>query len=97
MSKYLTGNQIDFNQWHDAAKIGENIPPEGKINKINNIPAPDCQRTMAYSSAVPHPSTPDFFCWLAGDYPDPQKQVLSLEEVKALGFFPPDPMFSTEI
>jgi hypothetical protein len=47
----------------------ENIPnPEGKIGYVNGQPAPDSQRTTAYSQATQHPLGGDDYVWLCGNY-----------------------------
>ncbi len=85
---YHRGGQSEFDVWHSAAMSSEKITQEGRINKINNIPAPEYQRTVAYSSAVFHPVNKDDLIWIFGDYPDANKPRYTLEEVKNAGFLP---------
>ena len=84
---YHRGTLTEFNIWHDAAMISENIPiPGGKIGFVNGIPAPDNQRTIVYSGAALHPSNTDDYIWVYGDYPDGES--LTLTEVQTMGWFP---------
>lgn len=68
---YYQGAQNDFDTWHNwvCDSDRENIPPEGKINKIRRKKMPDNQRTISYSNAIAHPINPDDFIWMFGDYP----------------------------
>lgn len=79
------GTLEEFNIWHDAVKIAEGYP---KIGYINGIPAPQNQKTVAYSAAVSHPSNINDYIWADGKYPRIGHSMLSLEEVKVLGWFP---------
>jgi hypothetical protein len=84
---YHRGTWTEFNSWHEAAKLAEGIPPEGKIGFVNGVPAPDNQRTTEYSSAIAHPVNEDYYIWLFGAYPMQGKDVLSDEDVRAVGWF----------
>ena len=84
---YHRGTLEEFNTWHSAAMINDEIPiPDGRIGFVNGIPAPNNQRTVAYSSAVLHPSNAGDYIWAYGDYPDGES--LTLIEVKTMGWFP---------
>ena len=81
------GTLAEFNTWHNAAMISDDIPmPDGRIGFVNGVPAPDNQRTIAYSKAVLHPSNANDYIWTYGDYPDGES--LTLTEIKTAGWFP---------
>lgn len=84
---YYTGTLEEFNSWHDEVKIAEGIPPEGKIGYVNGLPAPDNQRTYAYSEATLHPQNVNSYIWAYGDYPDAQKVSISKSQAIELGYF----------
>ncbi len=83
---YLKGTIEEFEVWHATAKELEGIPPEGKVGYVNGVPAPNNQRTTAYSDAIKHP-TEELYVWKAGAYPM-GGELLTLEQVKNLGWFP---------
>ena len=86
---YYRGTLTEFNTWHEAAMIAENIPtPDGKVGFVRGRPAPDNQRTTAYTNAIAHPTNEDDYIWAYADYPDESKASLSEEEVQAAGWFP---------
>jgi hypothetical protein len=83
---YNRGTLAQFNSWHNTAMAAENIPnPEGKIGYVNGQPAPDSQRTTAYSQAIQHPLGGDDYIWLCGNYCS--GDVYTLLEVQELGWF----------
>lgn len=77
---YHKGSLLDFNTWHDP------------IKNILGLPSGD-EKTIGYSSVIEHPNDSNDVIWHYGNYMDINKTSYSLEEVKALGFFPNDPMF----
>lgn len=84
---YHRGTLAQFNTWHSAAMISDDIPiPDGKIGFVNGIPAPKNQHTIAYSTATLHPSNADDYIWVYGDYPD--RESLTLTEIQTAGWFP---------
>ena len=83
---YNRGTLAQFQAWHNTAMAAENIPnPEGKIGYVNGQPAPDSQRTTAYSQTIQHPLGGDDYIWLCGNYCT--NKNLDLEQVKLLGWF----------
>lgn len=89
---YHSGTFAEFDTWEDAAKDSAGIPAEGKIGYISGELAPNSQRTTAYSAKVVHPTTADYCIWVYGDYPDEAKTNMSLVDVQAVGFLPPEVM-----
>lgn len=85
---YHRGSLQEFNAWHDAAKIIENIPAEGRIGYVNDIPAPENERTFSYSYTIQNPNLSDDYIWLYGDYPIDGKEVLSYDNFINLGWLP---------
>lgn len=86
---YYRGTLAEFNTWHDAAMVSEGIIlPDGKIGYVKGVPAPDNQRTIAYSSTILHPANADDYIWFYGDYPDDNKTPMSEDDVIAAGWFP---------
>ena len=85
---YHRGTQAEFNIWHNAAKIATGIPAEGKIGLNRGKPAPNKQRTMAYSDAVLHPSNVDDYIWLHNGQADSEKTDLSFAEIQTAGWYP---------
>ena len=85
---YHRGTLSDYNAWHDPVKILEGITAEGKINSNKGKPAPNKQRTTAYSNATAHPSNADDYIWDHNSHPDGALTVYSKAEVEALGWFP---------
>jgi len=65
---YHRGTLVQFNTWHNDAMIKEGIPPEGKVGFVNSEPAPENQRTTAYSSATQNPNKTDDYIWIYGAY-----------------------------
>ncbi len=86
--KFQRGALVEFNTWHDAIKIREDIPAEGKINFVNGVPAPDKQRTTAFSEPIPHPTIEDDYIWDCGGYCAEEPPVFDKEEVMVAGWFP---------
>jgi hypothetical protein len=84
---YNRGTIEEFNLWHQMAMAAENIPTEGRIGFVNGVPAPQNQRTIAYSSAIPHPTGGDDYIWFYGKYPDTNKPELSTEDARNAGWF----------
>lgn len=85
---YHRGTLEEFNIWHSAAMISDDIPtPNGKIGFVNGKPAPNKQRTVAYSDAILHPSNADDYIWFYGTYVDVGKVSLSKAAVRAAGWF----------
>ncbi len=78
------GTIEQFNTWHDAVKVAEGYP---KIGYINGIPAPQNEQTTAYSYAIPHPNNNNDYIWEDGKYPRVGETMLTLAEVKTLGWF----------
>ena len=85
---YHRGILTEFNTWHDAAKLAEGIPVEGKINSAAGILMPNNQRTTACSNAISHPSNIDDYIWDYWKYIDLGEDSFSLTEVQAAGFLP---------
>lgn len=83
---YHRGTLAQFDTWHTAAKTSAGITPEGKVGFVNGVPAPDKQRTIAYSEAIAHPSNVDDYIWPYSDYQD--GTVLTADAVKTAGWFP---------
>ncbi len=82
---YNRGTLEQFNAWHENVMALEGIiPNEGKVGDINGVPAPQSQRTVAYSKAVAHPVNPNDYIWVYGDYPD---AVISVDEARTAGWF----------
>jgi len=84
---YHRGTIIEFNYWHEDAKLAEEITLAGKVGYIKGVEAPENQRTTSYSKAIEHPINNDDYIWDYGNHPDPEKELLSLEQVKELGWF----------
>lgn len=84
---YHRGTLEEFNVWHDAVKILEEITSEGKIGFVNGVAAPDNQRTVAYSLKIAHPINDNDYIWSYGSYVS-GKDSLSLSDVKLAGWFP---------
>lgn len=68
---YHRGTLAQFNTWHETANAAEGITPEGKIGFVDGKPAPNNQRTTAYSSAQANPNKVDDYVWLYGAYKSP--------------------------
>ena len=85
---YHRGTFAEFNTWHNAAMLAEGITEEGRVGFINGIPAPDSQRTTAYSESYLHPTNEDDYVWTYGSHIDVEKTSSSQSEVEALGWFP---------
>ena len=85
---YHRGTLVEFNTWHTASKMTAGIPAEGKIGIYRGKPAPNKQRTTAYSEAVLHPSNINDYIWLHGRQADPEKPSLSLADIITLGWYP---------
>jgi hypothetical protein len=82
---YQRGTLAQFEVWHNAAMEAENIPsPDGKIGYVNGQPAPNRQRTTAYSQVIQHPMGGDDYIWNCGKYCD--GDVYTLLEVQDLGW-----------
>ncbi len=92
---YHKGTLSDFNKWHEAVKVDEGIPPDGRIGFVNGKPAPNNQRTMHYSMPVKHPRDTDSYVWLHGDHADRKKTKLTKEKAKTDGWFSEDEEKST--
>ncbi|MGR3218838.1 MAG: hypothetical protein ACUZ8H_03345 [Candidatus Anammoxibacter sp.] len=84
---YNRGTLEDFNVWHNNIKVSEGIVAGGRVGSIKGVLAPDNQRTTTYSTALPHPSNDDYV-WNYGGHPDAEKEDLSTDDVKSLGWFP---------
>ena len=82
---YNKGTLEQFNEWHDRVKILEGITPEGKVGFVDGVPAPDRQRTTAYSQASKHP-TDDIYIWQYGAYPT--GETFTSLQVREMGWFP---------
>jgi len=85
--KYHALTLQQFNTWHEAAMQAEGITPEGKVGYINGVPAPDSQRTTAYSIAIPHPTQEDYYLCKFGNYQDSELPALDDAEAVAAGWF----------
>ena len=85
---YHRGTLEEFNTWHDTAKITEGITAEGKIGFIGGVPAPNNQRTMAYSEVIQNPDSSDDYIWAYGDYAIAERAVLNQTDVNDLNWFP---------
>jgi len=83
---YHRGTLEEFNMWHTAVKVSEGITGEGRVGFIQGIPAPNNQRTVAYSVPIQHPNETDDYIWSYGDYEDTQKLSLSESGAKILGW-----------
>ena len=76
-----------FNTWHDNVKSLEGITAGGIIGLRNGVPDASSQKTVAYSEAVPHPTTSDFYYWFCGDYPDEENfENKTKDDLGVLGF-----------
>ncbi|MDB2415444.1 hypothetical protein N9W34_06705 [Rickettsiales bacterium] len=84
---YNRGTLAEFNIWHDYAMMAEAISASGKVGLVKGVPAPENQRTMAYSVVIKHPVNADDYIWAFGDYPHADKDQLSLDDVAAEGWF----------
>lgn len=82
---YHRGTLAEFNTWHDTVKTDEGLP---KVGNQNGIPAPQNQQTIAYCDPIPHSVNVDDYIWIDGKYPIEGESMLSLAEVKVLGWFP---------
>lgn len=67
---YHRGTLAQFNTWHEVAMAAEGITPEGKIGFVDGEPAPQNQRTTAYSSTTQNPDKTDDYVWQYGAYKD---------------------------
>lgn len=85
---YNRGNLAEFELWHIFVMNEEGISPkDGRVGMVDGVPAPQNQRTVAYSEAIRHPSGTDDYIWLYGDYPDEQKDDLSEDDARNAGWF----------
>lgn len=84
---YHRGTLEEFNAWHENVKILEGIPIDGKIGNVSGVPAPNNQRTMTYSDPISHPVNEDDYIWGYGKYSDENKEILTISDVKILGWF----------
>jgi len=86
--KYHRGTFEEFQSWHEAVMEAEGITQEGKIGYINGVPAPERQRTTAYSLAWQYPSEEvDDYVWEFGKYQDNEIPALDYDEAVAAGWF----------
>lgn len=83
---YYRGTLAEFTVWHDAAKIAEGIPIDGRVGVIVGIPVPQNQRTTAYAIAIPHPVNKDDYIWHYDKYPDAEKTSLLQAEAIVAGW-----------
>ena len=63
---YNRGTKAEFDAWHAAAMAAEGITPQGKVGFVDGRPAPENQRTTAYSSALKNPNGSDDYIWPYG-------------------------------
>lgn len=85
---YHRGTLVEFNTWHDTAMLSEEIPtPEGKIGRVNDVPAPSKQRTTSYSRPIQNINLTDDYIWDCGKHIDNSKDVLTKDDAKAIGWF----------
>lgn len=68
------GTIEEFTPWHEATMVAEGIPHDN---------------VTAYSMAVHHPNNTDDYIWPFGAYPIEGKDQLSMEDIQALGWYPP--------
>ena len=78
---YHRGTLEEFNIWHESVKLAYGIPPAGIIGYINEQPAPNNQRTIAYVRACQNPNGNNDYIWPYEAYPDPNKTKLSQEDI----------------
>lgn len=83
---YHRGSLQEFTAWHDAAKITENIPAEGRIGYVNGILAPQNERTYIYATVIQNPDLSDDYIWPYGDHPIDGKNVISYDDFINLGW-----------
>lgn len=87
---YHRGTLAQFTTWHNAAKLEEGIPPEGRIGYVLGIPAPNNARTYNYSETIQNPGGGNNYLWEFYAYPDDDLPQLSRAEAEAAGWFPPE-------
>lgn len=91
---YHIGTIAQFNDWHDAAKLAENIPPDGKINFRKGRPVLDKGRTTGYSIAHQSYSDKRLYYWIYEKYQNKDLTVKTHDDLRAEGFFPPKEDFN---
>lgn len=79
------GTLLEFNTWHNQAKISEGLP---RIGYVNSVLAPQNQETTAYSQAIQNPNGTDDYIWNYGAYPVNGKAKLSQSDIDNLNWFP---------
>lgn len=80
------GTLDEFNAWHDAAKIAEGIPVEGKVGFNGGSLAPNNQRTYSVSSSLKHPTNNDYI-WVYANHKNNAMISYTLDEVQTLGWY----------
>ena len=80
---YHRGTLAQFNTWHNAVMVKEGIPINGKVGFVNGEPAPQNQRTIAYSSVEANPNALNDYVWLYGAY---KNNFLSVYTEYPIGF-----------
>ncbi len=85
---YHRGTLAEFDAWHNITMDDAGIvTPAGRIGNCKGAPAPDNQRTVVYSTVIPHPTNEDDYIWIYGAYVDSDKAILSQDDVLTAGWF----------
>ena len=78
------GTLEEFKEWHTAAKIAENIPPEGRIGFVNGVPAPNNQRTFNVADPIQNPDKSNDYYWDNEKFKDnkyPKSTINKIEDI----------------